>query len=158
MPEKLCEVAIRIILSVLILLLSLPAFAAAVDNPLPDYEKQARTLMEESFEKALSLSTFDAVELLTQSLEKADALLNAAYKETMRNLKAKDVGLAEALRADQRSWLKFTEPFCEKAVDGFGEGGTMYIPTSISAKLCLWVERIAFLRIVNRNVVSEDSE
>ena len=33
LPEKLCEVAIRIILSVLILLLSLPAFAAAVDNP-----------------------------------------------------------------------------------------------------------------------------
>lgn len=148
----------RIILSVLILLLSLPAFAAAVDNPLPGYEKQARALMEESFEKARFLSTFDAVDLLTQSLEKADALLNAAYKETMRNLKAKDAELAEALRADQRSWLKFTERFCEKAADGFGEGGTMYIPMSISAKLRLWVERIAFLRIVNRNVVSEDSE
>lgn len=34
----------------------------------------------------------------------------------------------------------------------------MYITIPISAKLRLFVERIAFLRIVNRKIVSEDSE
>ncbi|MGE9984939.1 lysozyme inhibitor LprI family protein [Desulfovibrio sp. SGI.169] len=148
----------RLALSALVLLLALPAFAVAGENPLPAYEKQARALMEQCFERTASLSTSEASDLLTQSMEKADDLLNAAYKETIRNLKMKDAGLAEALRNDQRSWLKFTELFTEKAADGFGEGGTMYITMSISAKLRLFVERIAFLRIVNRNVVSEDSE
>lgn len=146
----------RKIIFALILSLLLPMAAMAEDNPLPRYEKQAQAIMEEGFEKSLNLSTADALEVIDEAYKKVDALLNLAYKETMKNLKAVNAELADMLREDQRTWLKFTEKFCYEAGGGFGDGGTMYYVMASRAKIRLWVERISFLRIINRNVVSED--
>ncbi len=146
----------RKIIFALLLTFLLPIAAIAEDNPLPRYEKQAQAIMEESFEKSLNLSTADAVEVINDAFKKVDKLLNLAYTETMKNLKAVDTELADLLLADQRAWLKFTEKFCYKAADGFGDGGTLYYILAAKANVHLWVERISFLRIINRNVVSED--
>lgn len=145
----------RKIIFALIFSLLLPMAAFAEDNPLPRYEKQAQDIMKEGFDKSLNLSTADALEVEGESFKKIDALLNLAYKETMKNLKETNTELADMLREDQRSWLKFTEKFCYEAGGGFGDGGTMYYVMASRAKNRLWVERISFLRIINRNVVFE---
>ena len=84
-----------------------------------------------------------------------DRLLNAAYKETMKNCRAKAPALEKLLRQDQRAWLKFVSEYVQEAALGFGEGGTVYLNMASSLRLSLWTERIAYLRIVNRGLAEE---
>lgn len=147
-------------IAILALLLSLPSISfAQEENPLPKIEKEAILLMKETFkasEEAEGTSgRAGGMDVLDEGIAKVDILLNEAYKETMRNMKDKNPQLAELLLKDQRAWLKFVESFCEQAQDGFGEGGTMYINMALAAKLRFFVERISYLRIINRNIVGE---
>lgn len=148
----------RTIIFAVMLSLLIPMTALAKPNPFAKYEKDAIAIMEDCFEKTPYLSTADALETGDQAFKKIDALLNAAYKETMTNLKNTNKALADLLRADQRAWLKFVEKFCSEEADGFGSGGTLYYTMAANAKMRFWVERISYLRIVNRNLVSEFSD
>lgn len=146
--------------AILIWLLFFPSVSFAKDqNPLPKMEKEAISLMEKTFEASeeaeITSGRAAGMAALEEGFEKIDTLLNAAYKETMRNVKDKDLQLAELLLKDQRAWLKFVESFCDQAQSGFGEGGTMYINMALSAKLHFFTQRISYLRIINRSTVGE---
>ncbi len=145
----------RVLFLFLALSLLLPAAAWAGDNPLPGYESQARAIQKECFAGLETLAPVDARGRLEKSIAEVDRLLNAAYKETMKNCRAKEPALEKLLRQDQRAWLKFVSEYVQEASWGFGEGGTVYLNMASSLKLSLWTERIAYLRIVNRGLAEE---
>ena len=145
----------RVLFFFLALSLLLPAAAGADDNPLPGYESQSRAIQKECFAGWEVLSPMEARERLEKGLAEVDRLLNAAYKETMKNCRAKEPALEKLLRQDQRAWLKFVSEYVQEAALGFGEGGTVYLNMASSLKLSLWTERIAYLRIVNRGLAEE---
>lgn len=154
----------RTILSVcLLFVLVLPAWGKSTSNPLPDYEKQALTIWERaatleetpSPSTGLARSPAEIREELAQYQAEVDVLLNKAWREVSANMKKADATLAGLLLSEQRAWLKFAESFCDKAQDHFGEGGTMYLTIAMYAKLNLWVERISYFRIINRQLVVE---
>lgn len=144
------------IVLLLLLLFSSTAFAEE-RHSLSEMEKKAVALMEDTFkaseEAKISMGRVGAMEVLENGLAEIDILLNAAYRETMRNLKNRDPHLAELLLKDQRAWLKFVESFCDRVQSGFGEGGTMYINMGLAAKLRFFVQRIGYLRAINRNTL-----
>ena len=122
----------RVLPTVFLLLLLFSSAAFAEErHSLSEMEKKAVALMKDTFkaseEAEISMGRAGAMEVLENGLAEADLLLNAAYRETMRNLKNRDPHLAELLLKDQRAWLRFVESFCERAQSGFNEGGTMYI-------------------------------
>lgn len=148
----------RVLPTVFLLLLLFSSAAFAEErHSLSEMEKKAVALMKDTFkaseEVEISMGRAGAMEVLENGLAEADVLLNAAYRETMRNLKNRDPHLAELLLKDQRAWLRFVESFCERAQSGFGEGGTMYINMGLAAKLRFFVQRIGYLRVINRNTI-----
>ncbi len=148
----------RVLPTVFLLLLLFSSAAFAEErHSLSEMEKKAVALMKDTFkaseEAEISMGRAGAMEVLENGLAEADLLLNAAYRETMRNLKNRDPHLAELLLKDQRAWLRFVESFCERAQSGFGEGGTMYINMGLAAKLRFFVQRIGYLRVINRHTI-----
>lgn len=130
---------------------------SAWGNPLPQYEQQARDIWQQA--ESLDPSVLDPVQLrssLDAYQEQADALLNKAYRAVLTNLQQADANLASLFQQEQRAWLKFTENFCLKAQDNFGDGGTMYLTMAAYTKLRLWVERISWFRILNRSLALEE--
>ena len=129
------------------------------ENPTSDQvneaESQARAIQKECFAGWEALSPMEARERLEKGFGEVDRLLNAAYKETMKNCRAKAPALEKLLRQDQRAWLKFVSEYVQEAALGFGEGGTVYLNMASSLRLSLWTERIAYLRIVNRGLAEE---
>lgn len=148
----------RVLPTVFLLLLLFSSAAFAEErHSLSEMEKKAVALMKDTFkaseEAEISMGRAGAMEVLENGLAEADVLLNAAYRETMRNLKNRDPHLAELLLKDQRAWLRFVESFCERAQSGFGEGGTMYINMGLAAKLRFFVQRIGYLHVINGNTI-----
>lgn len=148
----------RVLPTVFLLLLLFSSAAFAEErHSLSEMEKKAVALMKDTFkaseEAEISMGRAGAMEVLENGLAEADLLLNAAYRETMRNLKNRDPHLAELLLKDQRAWLKFVESFCDCVQSGFGEGGTMYINMGLAAKLRFFVQRIGYLHVINRNTI-----
>ena len=89
------------------------------------------------------ITTRDLLDAAEREFKKADAAMNAAYRELLRYLDPKET---ESLRAAQRAWLVFSD--AEVKFGGLQfEGGTLQPVAMVNTLTLLTNERTAHLRL-----------